>query len=170
MSPIDISKKGKSWGGSDRLQEGISFDTTGSNLEILQKPLHLPPEKLHSDQRSIVLTDVESDEFGVARGTKEDRIRCGWSAFAKHRQELTSKSYVLRHRLHLFDAVVTPTITYRAGTWATTKEHSKCSAMHSAACFDPSSRQQEKNKKKKLGESLVTRVCVGPFAAMVRPI
>ena len=28
-------------------------------------------------------------------------------------------------RLHLFNAVVTPTITYGAGTWATTKEHEK---------------------------------------------
>ena len=53
----------------------------------------------------------------------QHRIRCAWSAFAKHRRGLTSQSYSLRHRLHLFDAVVTPTVTYCAGTWATTDEY-----------------------------------------------
>ena len=43
------------------------------------------------------------------------RIRCAWSTFAKHRQEATSQSYFLRHRLHLFDADVTPTVTCGAG-------------------------------------------------------
>ena len=51
-------------------------------------------------------------------GNHRHRIRCAWSAFAKHRQELKSQSYLLRHRLHLFDAVVTPTITCGAGTRA----------------------------------------------------
>ena len=53
----------------------------------------------------------------------QHRIRCAWSAFTKHRQELTSQSCRLEHRLQLFDAVVT--ITYGAGTWATAKEHEK---------------------------------------------
>ena len=50
------------------------------------------------------------------------RIRCAWSAFAEHRQELTSQSNSLRHQ---FDGVVTPTITYGAKTCATAKEHEK---------------------------------------------
>ena len=29
------------------------------------------PEKLYTDQRATVLTDVESDEFGIARGTNQ---------------------------------------------------------------------------------------------------
>ena len=77
------------------------------------------------------------------------RIRCTWSAFAKHRQEPTVQSYLLGHRLHLFHAVVTPTITYGAGTWATTEEHEKCSALHSTECFDSSSRQRENTNKTK---------------------
>ena len=149
--------------------------------------VHLPPEKLYTDQRATVLTDVESDEFGIARGTKHgdplstllfnsflqsvmekdvetwkgkvlgiklsggkgdcfSGLRCvmrAWSAFAKHRQGRTSQSYVLQHRLHLFDTGVTPTITHGVGTWATTKEHEK---MRSAECCDSSSRQKENTK------------------------
>ena len=40
----------------------------------------LSPEKLYTDQRATVLIDVESDEFGIARGTKQgdplSRLRC----------------------------------------------------------------------------------------------
>ena len=62
-------------GGGDRLQEGIRLHTTRSYLEILEKPFgqrtaHLLTEKLYFDQRATVLTDVESDEFSIARGTK----------------------------------------------------------------------------------------------------
>ena len=55
----------------------------------------------------------------------QHRIRCAWSAFARIRQELTSRSYSQRHRLHQVDAVVTPTTMYGAGTWTTTTEHEK---------------------------------------------
>ena len=55
----------------------------------------------------------------------QHRMRCAWSAIARHRQELTSKSYLLRHRLHLFEAVVTPTIMHGVGTRTTTEEHEK---------------------------------------------
>ena len=33
------------------------------------------------------------------------RIGCACVAFARHRQELTSKSYLLRHRLRLFNSI-----------------------------------------------------------------
>ena len=36
---------------------------------------------------------------------------------------MTSKHYVLKHRLRLFDAAVSPTVCYAAGTWAPNKEH-----------------------------------------------
>ena len=75
------------------------------------------------------------------------RIRFAWSAFAKHRQEPTFQSNLLGLRLHLFDPVVTSTVTCGAGTWATTKEHEKCSALHSTECFDSSSRQRENTNK-----------------------
>ena len=53
----------------------------------------------------------------------KNRIRTAWATFHKYRQELTSKNYLLKHRLRLFDAAITPTICYASGTWATTKEH-----------------------------------------------
>ena len=60
----------------------------------------------------------------------QHRIRCAWSAFTKHRQELTSQSSRFQHRLHLFGAVVTPTISCGAGTWTTAKEHEKHAPHH----------------------------------------
>ena len=38
----------------------------------------------------------------------KNRIRAAWATFNKYKQELTSRSYLLRHRLRLFDAAVTP--------------------------------------------------------------
>ena len=53
------------------------------------------------------------------------RIRAAWATFHKYRQELTSKNYLLKHRLRLFDATVSPTVCYAAGTWAPNKEHER---------------------------------------------
>ena len=53
------------------------------------------------------------------------RIRAAWATFHKYRQELTSKNYMLKHRLRLFDATVSPTDCYAAGTWAPNKEHER---------------------------------------------
>ena len=55
----------------------------------------------------------------------KNRIRAAWATFHKYRQELTSKNYMLKHRLRLFDAAITPTICYASGTWAPTKEHER---------------------------------------------
>ena len=57
----------------------------------------------------------------------KNRIRTAWATFHKYRQEqeLTSKNYLLKHRLRLFDAAITPTICYASGTWAPTKEHER---------------------------------------------
>ena len=52
-----------------------------------------------------------------------NRIRAAWATFHKYRQELTSKNYMLEHRLRLFDAAITPTIGGASGTWTPTKEH-----------------------------------------------
>ena len=105
------------------------------HVEILS-----PEERVLYLEQMVTFVEQETTEV-------RHRIRCTWSAFAKHRQELTSQSYLLRHRLHLFDDVVTPTVTCGAGTWATTKEHRKCSALHSTECFDSSSRQRENTNK-----------------------
>ena len=54
-----------------------------------------------------------------------NRITAGLATFHKYRQELTSKNYLLKRRLRLFDAVTTPTICYASGTWTPTKEHER---------------------------------------------
>ena len=55
----------------------------------------------------------------------KNRFRVALATFYKNRQELTSKNYMLKHRLWLFDAAITPTICYASGTWAPTKEHER---------------------------------------------
>ena len=55
----------------------------------------------------------------------KSRIRAAWATFHKYRQELTSKKYMLNHRLRLFDATVSPTLCYAAGTWTPSKEHER---------------------------------------------
>ena len=103
----------------------------------------LPEGKVKYLGQMITLMDQESSEV-------QHIIRCDWSAFARHRQELTSKSYLHRHRFHLFDAVVTPTILYGARRWTATEEHEKRSVQHSAECCILSFRQKiHKNNKHK---------------------
>ena len=56
--------------------------------------------------------------FGQQETTEiKNRIRAAWATFHKYRQELTSKNYMLKHRLRLFDAATPPTICYASGTW-----------------------------------------------------
>ena len=55
----------------------------------------------------------------------KNRIRAAWATFRKHKQELTSKNYVLKQRLRLFDAAISPTICYAAGTWTPNKDHER---------------------------------------------
>ena len=55
----------------------------------------------------------------------KSRIRAAWATFHKYRQELTSKNSMLKHRLRLFDATVSPTVCSAAGTWAPNKEHER---------------------------------------------
>ena len=55
----------------------------------------------------------------------KSRIRAAWATFHKYRQELTSKKYMLKLRLRLFDATVSPTLCYAAGTWTPSKEHER---------------------------------------------
>ena len=55
----------------------------------------------------------------------KNRIRAAWATFHKYSKELTSKNYMLKHRLRLFDAAITMTICYASGTCAPTKEHER---------------------------------------------
>ena len=56
---------------------------------------------------------------GDDRNQKSHQGRLG--NIHKKRQELTSKTYMLRHRLRFFNAVVSPTMNYASGTWTLTK-------------------------------------------------
>ena len=54
-----------------------------------------------------------------------NRIRAARATLHKYRQELTSKTYMLRHRLESFDAVVSPTMNDASVTWTLTEEHER---------------------------------------------
>ena len=45
------------------------------------------------------------------------RLKRAWAKFHSLREELCSRSYSLKHRLHLLESVVTPTVLYSAGSW-----------------------------------------------------
>ena len=55
----------------------------------------------------------------------KNRIRAAWASFHRYKQELTSKSYFLQHRLRLLNMVITPTMNYAQGTWTLSQEHEK---------------------------------------------
>ena len=76
----------------------------------------------------------------------KNRIRAAWATFHKYRQELTSKSYLLKHSLRLFDAAITPTICYASGTWAPTKRARK-NGRRNAKCSVSSYKQKEDTKR-----------------------
>ena len=42
----------------------------------------------------------------------KSRIRAARASFTKYKQEVTSRSFLLRRRLRLFKMVITPTLTY----------------------------------------------------------
>ena len=62
--------------------------------------------------------DQETEEI-------KNRLKAGWAAFQKYRQELTSKDYRLCHRLRLFSMVITSTVTYAGGTWTLSQKHER---------------------------------------------
>ena len=78
----------------------------------------------------------------------KSRIRAAWATFHKYRQELTSKNYMLKHRLRLFDATVSPTVCYAAGTWALNKEHERndsIDATQDATTHHPDKKEIQKD-------------------------
>ena len=76
----------------------------------------------------------------------KNRIRAAWATFHKYRQELTSKNYMLKHRLRLFDAAITPTICYASGTWAPTNEHERVIQSAQRKMLVSSYKQKEDTK------------------------
>ena len=77
----------------------------------------------------------------------KNRIRAAWATFHEYRQELTSKNYMLKHRLRLFDAAITPTIWLRIwnmGTHQRARKNDTIDATQNA----PSHHTNEKKKQK----------------------
>jgi hypothetical protein len=64
--------------------------------------------------RKLSFYDSNSTEF-------HNRLAAGWGKFHAFRSELTVKTYSLRSRLRLFEAVVTTTVLFGSCTWALTK-------------------------------------------------
>ena len=55
----------------------------------------------------------------------KNRIRAAWASLYRYKQELTSRSYFLPHRLRLFNMVITPTMSHDFGNWTLSKEHER---------------------------------------------
>ena len=96
--------------------------------------------KILSSQSSNSRKEIEIDNIKVEISTREESTKylgqmvtfqqqemteTAWATFYKYKQGLTSKSYLLRHRLRLFDMVVTPTMNYASGTRTLSKEHER---------------------------------------------
>ena len=67
----------------------------------------------------------ETSRRQLFRGRRLNNRRGILPTFRKYRQELTSKKYMLKLRLRLFDATVSPTLCYAAGTWSPSREHER---------------------------------------------
>ena len=108
--------------------------------------IHPGKTKIFSNIRSNIRKEIEIEDIKVEILTREvstkylgqmitfqqqetteimNRIRAAWATLHKYRQELTSKIYMLRHRLRFFDSVVSPTMKCASGTWTLTKERER---------------------------------------------
>ena len=65
-----------------------------------------------------------TNNYVSATGNSRDR-KSKQASFNSYKQELTSKSYFLQHRLRLFYMVITPTLSYASGTWTPSREHER---------------------------------------------
>ena len=83
-------------------------------------------------------------------------IRAAWATFHKYRKELTSKNYMLKHRLRLFDTAKTPTICYASGTWSPTKEHERMIQSAQRKMLAPSHHTNKKKIQKKVKHKVKT--------------
>ena len=103
--------------------------------------------KLKYLAQMITFVDQETTEV-------QHRIRCAWSAFTKHRQELTSQSHRLQHRLHQFDAVGHTDKYIRSRDLGYSKRTRKTAPHHSAqnASTHHTNKKEDKKTRRKLEE------------------
>ena len=88
-------------------------EVAGQKVEVLQ-----PGESVAYLGRCLCFEDAEDREV-------EHRIGRGWAKFAVFKGELCDRRYSLLHRLKLFNAVISPTVLYGAGTWTMTVAREK---------------------------------------------
>ena len=81
--------------------------TVGKKLRLATPKSRYQQEKKAQNifHKTITFQHQETTEI-------RNRIMAAWATFRKYKQELTSKSYMLRHRLRLFDTEVSPTMNY----------------------------------------------------------
>ena len=91
----------------------------------------------------------------------KNRIRAAWASFNRYKEELTSKSFFVQHRLRQFDVVITSTQNYASGTWTLSKEHERM--IRSKRKRRPArTRKMEKGKK----QTTVTQMMQLPRVAV----
>ena len=66
-----------------------------------------------------------NDYISATGNIRDQKIESSWASFQRYKQELTSRSYFLPHRLRLFNMVITPTLCYASGTWTLLKQHER---------------------------------------------
>ena len=140
-----------------------------STEKVGLKKKHPGKTKIFSNQSSNSRKEIEVDNVKVEMSKEEstkylgqtntfqqqetteikNRTRAVWVTFYKYKQELTSKSYLLRHRLRFFDTVVTP-------TWTTPQEQDphkrarKNDPIDAAQNASPLHTNEQKTYKKRL--------------------
>ena len=98
-------------------QSSLSSDTKKEmEVDDIEIEILTRVESVRNSGQTITFLQQETTEI-------KNRIRVAWTTLHRYRQELTSKNYMLKHRLRLFDAAKTPTICYVSVTWAPFKEH-----------------------------------------------
>ena len=133
------------------------------STENVRLRIHPGKTKIPSKQSSNIRREIEIDDIKVEILTRiestkylgqmitfqqqetteiRNRIWAAWATFHKYRQELTSRTYRLRHRLRLFDAVVSHTMNYASGTYA------KCLASSYKQIEDTKRSRNQKNETK----------------------
>jgi len=86
------------------------IDVADLKIEIL-----LASDSVKYLGRKISFENADGIELG-------NRTRAAWAKFMSNKQELTSRSYSLKDRLRLLDAIVSPTLLYGCPAWTLTSQ------------------------------------------------
>ena len=105
--------------------------------------------KIHPDKKNVREISWANNSFEQQETAEiKNRIRASWAVFYRYKQELTSISYLVQHRLHLLNMVITPTLSHAPGTWTPSKEHEIMIPSTQRKILASSSTQRENTKRK----------------------